>query len=359
MVRLLPSNSDLRVHGLREVIDRALAEDGSEPPWIAVDDGSGDWLSAVAARPPAERARGVVVSADDAALVAAQRLGVGGAATLPVSTTGLREALRAASSTSLPAPVGDPGILELLAGVGVIKVAAFSNRSFWRAQLGGRVLAGLLAEVATAMESPAALLPWPALILADRDESRILNAWKSLASGPGRPVDDLLVFDVDAAEVEILAAVYTVLMELDQGTAHKSGASPEPVYELPTGRLVGWWSPGSVAEVAEGWIAVPVNVGGSGCRWRLSGGDGAAEVAEVSVADDLAGIEGSAAVRLPGSLTANLRPGTPAGVLLQRLADAAARRGVPLWVPNVDTEALRFLLSFPGILWVDGPAVPR
>jgi len=41
------------------------------------------------------------------------------------------------------------------------------------------------------------------------------------------------------------------------------------------------------------------------------------------------------------------------------LAEAAHRRGLPLWVPNVDSIALRFLLGLPGTLWVDGPAVPR
>ena len=50
--------------------------------------------------------------------------------------------------------------------------------------------------------------------------------------------------------------------------------------------------------------------------------------------------------------------GRPAGLLLERLAAAAANRGVPLWVPNVDSAALKLVLSQPGTIWVDGPAVP-
>ena len=54
-----------------------------------------------------------------------------------------------------------------------------------------------------------------------------------------------------------------------------------------------------------------------------------------------------------------MRAGTPAALLVARLADAADRRGLPLWIPNVDGEGLRFALGLPGTLWVDGPAVPR
>jgi len=42
-----------------------------------------------------------------------------------------------------------------------------------------------------------------------------------------------------------------------------------------------------------------------------------------------------------------------------RLAEVAARHGLPLWIPNLDGDALRLALTLPGVLWVDGPAVPR
>ena len=52
-------------------------------------------------------------------------------------------------------------------------------------------------------------------------------------------------------------------------------------------------------------------------------------------------------------------PGRPAGLLIERLAAAAERAGVALWIPNVDGAKLQFLLRLPGELWVDGPAVPE
>ena len=359
VVGLLPPNPELVALGVREVIDRALAEGSVEPPWIAVDDGGGEWLPLVAACPAAERARGVVLSSSDTAIVAANRLGVGGAATLPLSSTGLREALGAASRASLPAPVGDPGMFEVLADAPGLKIAAFSRCGFWRAQLGDRLLARLLAELARAMGSPPAVLPWPALVVSDRNEDQIRKAWKPLASGPGKPADDLVVLDVAPGPQGVLAAVYSALINQQEEPRLNTGDVSEPVHELPSGRLVGWWAPESAPERADGWVAVPVETSGFKCRWELKGSDGATTVAEVTGPEDLAEIDGVAAVRVPGSLTGNTGPGTPAGLLVQRLADAAALRGLPLWVPNVDTQALKFLLRLPGTLWVDGPAVPR
>jgi len=65
------------------------------------------------------------------------------------------------------------------------------------------------------------------------------------------------------------------------------------------------------------------------------------------------------AVRVPGWASRGLRPGSPAGLLVTRIAEAASRRGIPLWIPNVDQEGLRLVLGLPGTIWVDGPAVPK
>jgi len=153
--------------------------------------------------------------------------------------------------------------------------------------------------------------------------------------------------------------VYSTLLERVEHIRAVKTVSIEPVYELPNGRLVGRWASEPGPEDRDVWVAVPVNISGPKCRWRLSGGGTTAEVDDVLEVADLTRIETAPAVRIPGSLTGNLRLGTPAGLLVQRLADAAARRGLPLWVPNVTTEALRFALRLPGAVWVDGPAVPR
>ncbi|MCJ7752949.1 MAG: hypothetical protein MUP13_00150 [Thermoanaerobaculales bacterium] len=359
MVRMLPPTPERADLGLREIIASALAGGAAEPAWIAIDDGSGQWLPVVAACPATERARGVVVASGDGALLAAHRLGVAGAAVLPLSTPGLVEALRAVSKGPVPVVSFDPAAMELFEGSLGLKVAAFSNRAFWRAQLGDRVLTRLLAELAIGLGLPPLVLPWPALLLSDRNQRQILEAWKPLAAAPGRPADDLVISDVVPGERGVAAAVYSVVLERAEHLRAVKTVATEPVYELPAGRLIGRWASEPGPEDPDVWVAAPIEISGSKCRWRLTGGGTNTEVGDILEVADLTRIEGAAAVRVPGSVTGNLRPGSPAGLLVQRLADAAARRGFPIWVPNVDTEALRLALRLPGTVWVDGPAVPR
>ena len=75
-------------------------------------------------------------------------------------------------------------------------------------------------------------------------------------------------------------------------------------------------------------------------------------------AAEVADSEGVAAVRVPGWASVGLRSGSPAGLMVTCLAEEAKRRGLPLWIPNLGEESLRFVLGLPGTLWVDGAAVP-
>lgn len=359
MVRLLPPTQEHGGLGLHEVLAGALDHGADEPAWIAVDDGSRQWLPLVAACPASERRNGVLLASDDAALLAAHRLGVGGAAIMPVSTPGLVDAFGAASNES-PAPICvETGVTELFDRVSDLKVVSFSNRAFWRAQLGDRILSRLLAELAIGLRTPPAVLPWPALIVADRSHNDIAEAWKPLAAGAGRPANDLVVSEVAPGNRGVAAAVYTTLLEKVEHIRAVKTVSVEPIYELPSGRRIGWWASEAGPKQPEGWVATPAEIVGSRCRWQLEGGPKKSTVEDVFEGAEIEGLRGAAAVRVPGLLTANLHPGTPAGLLVQRLADAAARLGSPIWVPNVDTEALRFALRLPGTVWVDGPAVPR
>lgn len=359
MVRLLPPAFERGGLGLRDVVAGAL-EHGEleEPVWIAVDDGTGRWLPLVAACPPAERDKGVIAAADDGTLLAAHRLGVGGAAILPASTPGMIDAFRSASRES-PLPVSvESGVIGLFDGVDGLVVAAFSNRAFWRAQLGDRVLSRMLAELAIGLKSVPAIVPWPALVLADRSEQEVLEVWRPLAAGAGRPIEDLVVSEVVPGRRGVAAAVFSNLLDQVEHIRAVKTVSVEPVYELPSGRRVGWWASEPGPERPDEWVAAPVDLVGPKCRWQLVGAE-SSSVEDVLEVADLDRVERAAAVRVPGAVTSNLRAGTPAGLLVQRLADAAARRGLPLWVPNVDTVALRFALTLPGTIWVDGPAVPR
>jgi hypothetical protein len=344
---------------LREVIESALATGAPEPVWIAVDDADRQWKPLAAACPLSERARGIVVAADDRALVTAHRLGIGGAAARPVSTPALADAMRSASAGSGPAVSVDPGSIALFEGVDTLGVATFSNRAFWRAQLGERVLSRLLFELAIGLETVPAIVPWPALLLADRDGERVTELWQSLAAGVGRPVEDLVILGVKPGRAGVVASVYSTLLQQAEHIREVKSVSAEPVYELPSGRLLGWWASEPGPQRSGGWVASPERIEGGVCRWRLAGTGSKQVVDEVLEIAELDRLDGAEAVRVPGWLTVNLRPGTPAGLMVQRLADAAARRGLPLWVPNVDTDALRFALRLPGTIWVDGPAVPR
>jgi hypothetical protein len=156
----------------------------------------------------------------------------------------------------------------------------------------------------------------------------------------------------------VLQASYKALVDGVLEVEAAGSIGPQPVHELPQGRRVGRWTRTEEEAPAEGWLAAPTEVGTERCRWELEGEGGPGVVEEVLSATEVAESEGVAAVRVPGWACGGLRPGTPAGLLITRLAEDAARRGLPLWIPNLNNVGLRFVLGLPGRLWVDGSAVP-
>ncbi len=103
-----------------------------------------------------------------------------------------------------------------------------------------------------------------------------------------------------------------------------------PVHELPHGRRVGWWGL-DVNEKPqdEGWIATPVEISSTRCRWRMESGETSGSVVEVLASEEIVGLEDVLAVRVPGWASRGLRPGSPAGLLVTRIAEAASWRGRP------------------------------
>jgi hypothetical protein len=160
------------------------------------------------------------------------------------------------------------------------------------------------------------------------------------------------------AKAGMLDAAYKALLEGTVEVVSAGSIGPHPVHELPQGRRVGWWSWKEEQAASEGWLSAPTEVGADRCRWELEGENGPGVVEEVLSATEVVEAEVAAAVRVPGWASCGLRPGAPAGLLVARIADEAARRGLPLWIPNVGEESLRFVLGLPGTLWVDGPAIP-
>jgi hypothetical protein len=358
MVELLPPPPEILRNALESVLEGVIGAGATAPGWVAVDDGSGAWIAKCAASSPTDRARGVLAAASDEALVAGRRLGVGGAMMVPPSTLGAREALEAAAAA--PAPTGfiDPALLETLEAGAGLHIVSFADRAFWRSQLGDRALLTLLGELAAALDAAPATVPWPALAIAGRDRDDIERAWDDVVEGSGADGASLIVTGCEWPEDgDRLRAISELLISATNGVVAQA-VKPQPVHELPSGDPLGWWAPRVVATLPTGWLATPGETTGSGRGWVLRGGQGGV-VAEVLLHAEVEAVADERAVRVPGWVTIGLRSGTPAGLLVQRLAESAARRGVPLWVPNLDAEALRFVLRLPGTLWVDGPAVPR
>jgi hypothetical protein len=361
MMELLGRLPDALRGGLDNVIAGALAGGAPEPSWVAADDGSGAWVAEVAGRPAAQRVRGVVAAASADALVTAQRLAVGGAMWLPPSSLAAIEAFETAGAAATPEFEFDPAVVETLGTNVPIWIVSFGDREFWRVQLGDRALAALLAELAAVVGAPAAILPWPALLLSDRLGAGASEAWRELTSKRGGAVPDLIVTPLTASamgEGMVLDVAYKALLDGVSQVEAADSIRLKTVYELPQGRRVGWWTWAETQAPAGGWLAAPSEVSTQRCRWEVKGEGGPGVIEEVLSETEVAEAEGVAAVRVPGWACAGLRSGAPAGLLVARLAEEAKRRGLPLWIPNVGDESLRFVLGLPGTLWVDGPAIP-
>jgi len=361
MTRLLPPPPP-EVHGpLDHVLDQAVELGAPAPPWVAVEDDEGRWVKEVAAADPLERSHLVLAARSEKALVTAIRLGVGGALRLPPSTPSATAALEAAAA---PAALWIPDDrLADLAGSpdGQPLAVGWRNRPFWRCQYGEAGMAARLAELAVELESLPAVASWPALVIDSRSPDEITAAWNLLAKRDGVVSEGLVIVPCEplAPHCGLAAAAVRALVkgEVTADSEQVDGTGSQPVYELPSGRLMGWWGPGHPESPPDaGWFAAPEAVNASGYRWRLTGAEDEAElVDDVLLSSEVA----PPAVRIPGWIAMGLVPGRPAALLLETLADAASRHGIPLWVPNVDQVALRLLLGHRGPIWVDGPAAPR
>lgn len=358
MVDLFPLPADEIRDGFYSVIAGTIAGGIPEPSWVAVDDGTDAWVVEVSEFSAVDRARGVVAVSSEEALVKAQRLGIGGAMWLPPASLGALEAFASASSAKAPR-THDAAALELLDGKESVHIVTFFDRLFWRVQLGDHELCDLLAELAVSLEVPGAILQWPALVVGDRDQDAILEAWGVLITENERTGPGLSVLPPIDIEKEALVDAYLALTAGPTAVESSSSISALPVHELPHGRRVGWWGL-DVRETPEdkGWLGRPVDVSSNRCRWRLESTETSGIVAEVLASDEIASLEDVLAVRVPGWASRGMRPGSPAGLLVTRIAEAASRQGLPLWIPNVDQEGLRLVLGLPGTVWVDGPAVP-
>jgi hypothetical protein len=302
----------------------------------------------------------VIAATSQEALAIAVQLGVGGALRLPPSTLEAGAALEAAARVG-EAWVADAGLADLAADWDQdMLVAGWINRQFWRCQLGEPEMTEWLAELARELEVLPAIVPWPALVLADRTEQEVQAAWDRVAAGRRLTSEGIAVVKcrpkVGHCGVAAMAVQCLLEQDLNGMAAGDTGTAPQPVFEIPRGNPVGFWAPSAgTFEHGDGWLATPESANAVGFSWCLEDADGQrAAVHDVVDTGEIV----SPAVRLPGWAGRDVGPGRPAGVLVEVLANASAREGIPLWVPNVSKEALGLLLRLPGVFWVDGPAAP-
>lgn len=363
MIRIVASPAAGSTDAIASVVEQAIDGGAPPPPWVAIEDDAGDWIGLTAAASPGERAGAVLAARTDAALVQAVRLGIGGAFWLPPSTVDAGVAFRAAAENLRDVtPALDPWAADLVSGPDQpVAAVTWINRAFWRCQLGERRMASLLAEMAAELGVLSAVLPWPAVLMPLVDVDDITRAWQAVTRRTRVASEGLsvVVCGPRQGHCGVASAALEALVGAPGDEVRTAAAEfPRAVCELPSGRPVGRWAPVEIPcdHGGVGWSAIPEAATAHGFRWRLTG------VGEVDrwVEDGLGPqTEAAVGLRVPGWFAAEAGLGRPAGCVLERLAAGAERRGVPLWVPNVDQARLQFLLRLPGTFWVDGSAVPE
>ncbi len=354
-MKLFPEPApEVRQH-LESVFERASSKTLPMPPWIAVDNDDSSWYMLASRKPRAERAQAIVATSNEASLLIAHRLGIGGALRLPPSTPAATLALEAARTN--PAPVIDIDLVSwCLTGNNQVWLVSWRNSGFWRQQLGGLALSAVLSEVAELLDIVPTILGFPALLVAGRSPDEIGAAWKQISRGRlDVPAEGIEILQVDPAlcsSTGLWLEAARVLLGTAVHGVHEM--KPRSIYALPQGRRVGRWS---VSDIGTGEVDfwTPRVMSGEGLVWQNGRG---AEIVEAASSEQVLAHDQSV-VRLPGWVVKRLRRGAPNGVLLERLAAASQRSGVTLWVPNVDQDALEHLLRLGVPLWVDGPAVPE
>ena len=351
MVELIPAANGVGREAIQRVIE-GLCERGVEAPAMIFVDRADDPWRVHAARTSVDlRRRSVIVLASSSSLVDAVRFEFGGAARLPASSVSMESAFDAATRCPLSGtPIATRGVVDAALG-GAKRVAAVGWRRarFWRSHVGTRVLSNYLADVAARLGCVPAVVPGPILLAPDRERAGIRDAIEETAAGYATIAPPSIV-PIDP----ILSALDIGVEGVAGDSATKTFDAPQPVLELPSGRRVGTWSlAGDPPPGLFGWFASPERISASASSWTLQHPDGS----QGFVADSPA-LSDQLVVKVPGWMSDHLCPGSPAGRLVEALAEDPGRFGRPLWVSNADADGVRFLLGLPGPIWVDGPGVP-
>jgi hypothetical protein len=366
MVELLPSAEGPAHGAIESVLENLRADNTPLPARVFVDDGDRSWLGHAAVLPVEARRRSVLAAASEASLVDALLFEIGGALRRPVSTPSMEAACESAAGGGTVVPMATQGVLDAMIDHGSrLMVVGWRQRAFWQRQVGSIRPIAWLVEIADRLARVPVILPGPVLVVSGRTPAEIeavcSDDWGGSASVPFLTpprIDELPVKSFSKGRQfrieDVLAVSTSGSVRLDDRP------NPSfPVLEIPSGRRVGHWSLAPTAGTDEaGWGAFPMGHDEDGGCWELVREDGSSEVVRESTSLARDTVAGQTLIRVPGFAGAELRRGSPAGLLIEELAGHPGRAGRPIWVPSVDAEGVRFLLSLPGPIWVDGPGVP-
>lgn len=367
MVRLTPASGSVATESMTKILQSLSNDDLRLPSRVLIDEPGEDWKPHAAALSAEERRRVVIAASSEESLIDAARFEIGGAVWLPASTPSVEAACESAASRHRHpcAPIATRGILEcLVSETSELWAVGWWPRSFWHRQLGWHRLTTCLTAIATRLGCVPAILPDPILVVAGRGREAIEEACRdgSAVGGGAVPVLPAVVRVVAQRPGIVDGRVDGLLanMAKEAREAEHGPGEALPVLEIFTGEKIGSWSfAHDAGSGGRGWRAIPSGQILDGRCWDIVAEDGSRTRVEEIEREYGPENEGYAVLRIPGFLGAQLRRGSPAGLLVERWATHEARAGRPLWVPSVDEEGVRFLLGLPGPIWVDGPGVPR
>ena len=367
MIELAPPTGGLASSAIRGMLEALQEGRNPLPRCVLVEDGSDSWQRHAALLPVEDRRRSVIAASSSASLVDALRFEIGGATWQPVSTPSLELACRAAATGDRlkVAPLATRPVVETaLADATDLSLVGWWPRAFWNHQVGSYRLSAWLTEIAERLECLSVILPGPVLMVAGRERVAIEAVWvdddeRSSSVFPAPPtIVNLSTPDRPKNHRVTVEDVLAGLVGEGWGEQKRSDLNL-PVLELPSGRGVGRWSTSTGAAArGSGWLAVPAEQCKDGSSWNLVHEDGTSEIVVETISPSDPEGDGQSVIRVPGWIGAELRRGRPAGLLVEKLVRYAIRVGRQVWVPSVDAEGVRFLLTLPGPIWVDGPGVP-
>lgn len=368
MVELVPPSESATHRVVESVLETLLADNTPEPSQVFIDDGDGSWRRFAAMQPVEARRRSVLVTASDESLGDALLFEIGGASRMPISTPSMEAACESAAEDEggPVVPFATQGVLEALtADVSEILLVGWRPPAFWLRQIGPVRSMTRLAEVAERLEILPVILPGPVLVVTGRTATEVEAVWRHDEGVPGSPPFPDPPWIVKLATSDIPTGAGVRIEDFAKAWIAEPGKDDErpgadfSVLEIPSGRKVGCWSlaGGPMADEAQ-WRATPGAPQHTGCSWDLARQDGSSEVVRESISLAFDEVAEQSLIRVPGSVGAQLRQGSPAGLLIEGMARHPARHGRPIWVPSVDAAGVRFLLGVAGPVWVDGPGVP-